>query len=186
MLNPHPLRSCVLAAVLLGLGTACEGPKLTPDQTMALRQAQTRNFEVPLDTVFRATTAYLQDNFYQIRQVSKSSGIINAYKAQDLSGSEKFWGACFAGAAAKKGDTYDVTFTFEAFDESNTQVRCNITHGVSNMAGMQGDVKAVTDPMLYKSMLDALNVEVQRRHMATTMRQTKDVPVPDAAPDPGE
>jgi hypothetical protein len=34
----------------------------------------------------------------------------------------------------------------------------------------------MTDPRLYKGMLDALSVEAQRRHMATTMRQNKVAP----------
>ena len=158
-----------LAAALLALTPACEPPQATPDQTMALRQAQTRSFEVPMEIVFKAVTTYLQDNQYQIRQASKDSGIISAYKSQDLSGSAKFWGVFWAGEKAKKGDHYDVTFTFDAVDAANTTVRCNITHGESNHAG-QNDSNAVTDPALYKSIMDGLSVEVQRRYMTTTMR----------------
>jgi hypothetical protein len=164
--------SCALAGLLLGMGLACQPPQPPhPDQVMALRQAQTRSFEVPLDTTFKAATTYLQDNFYQIRQASKENGLISAYKAQDLSGGAKFWGGFLGGAAAKKGDTYDVTFTFEAMDDCNTRVRCNITHGVSNQGGGMSDVQAVTDPALYKSVLDSLSVEVQRKHLTNTMRQ---------------
>ena len=66
-------------AVLLLL--ACAPPQLTPDQQMALRQAQTRSFEVPYGTVFAATMTYLQDNAYQIRQAVKDAGLISAHKA---------------------------------------------------------------------------------------------------------
>lgn len=169
----NPSKSFAFGLAVLLLGVSCGVPQLTPDQVMALRQAQTRSYEVPMDTVFKATMSYLQDNTYQIRQASKDSGLINAYKSKDVSGGEKFWGAFFAGGAAKKGDTYDVTFTFEAIDDSNTKLRCNITHGQSNLAGAQTDVQPVTDPQLYKGMLDALTIEVNRKHMTTTMRQTK-------------
>ena len=170
-MNPSKLIPALPAILLLCAG--CSAPQLTPDQVMALRQAQTRSYEVPMDTVFKATMSYLQDNTYQIRQANKDSGLINAYKSKDVSGGEKFWGAFFAGGAAKKGDTYDVTFTFEAIDDSNTKLRCNITHGQSNLAGAQTDVQPVTDPALYKGMLDALTIEVNRKHMTTTMRQNK-------------
>lgn len=157
---------------LLVLG--CSAPELSPDQRMALRQAQTRTYEVPMDTVFRSTVAYLQDNAYQIRQASKDSGLISAFKSKDVSGAEKFWGAFFAGRAAKKGDAYEVTFTLEATDEINTTTRVNITHGAFNLAGANTDVQAVTDPALYKQVLDALSLEVQRRHLTNQMRLEKD------------
>lgn len=164
------LRPALPALLLL---TACGTPELTPDQRMALRQAQTRNYEVPMDTVFRAAVTYLQDNAYQIRQASKDSGLISAFKSKDVSGAEKFWGAFFAGVHAKKGDAYEVTLTFEAIDEANTAARLNITHGTFNLAGANTDVRAVTDPALYKQVLDALSLEVQRRHLTNQMRQEK-------------
>jgi hypothetical protein len=143
---------------------------MTPDKQMALRQAQTRQVEIPYPTVFQATITYLQDNAYQIRQAAKDAAVISAFKSKDVSGSEKFWGAFWIGNAAKKSDSYDVTFTFDAVDELNTQVRVNITHGTFNLGGQNTDVQPVTDPALYKSVLDALNVEAQRRHLANQMR----------------
>ena len=86
----HLLASCALAAALLGLGTACDTPQGSPERGMALRQAQTRSFEVPIETVFKAAMTYLQDNTYQIRQASQRDGMINAYKAQDLSMGSRF------------------------------------------------------------------------------------------------
>lgn len=171
MLKPARLMS---GAAILLLGVACAAPQLTPDQVMALRQAQSRAFEVPVDTVFKSTMTYLQDNHYQIKQASRDSGMINATKATDLGGGAKFLGNLLIGAAAKKGDSYDVTFTFEAIDAGNTKVRCNITHGVNNQAGVMSDVQAVTDPAAYKGILDALATEVQRKHMTDAMRQAKD------------
>ena len=151
---------------------------MTPEQTLGLRQAQTRTFDAPLDLVFRVTTAYLQDNFYQIRQASKESGIINATKAQDLSGGAKFMGAMFAGGSAKKGDTFDVTISFEAVDTRTTQIRCNITHGQNNLMGGQMDVQPVTDLDKYKNLLDGLSVEVHRRALAADLRQAPEAQAP--------
>jgi hypothetical protein len=161
-----------LAAAMLGLGTACDSPQATPEQTLALRQAQTRTFEVPLETVFKAAMAFLQDNTYQIRQANRQDGMINAYKLQDLSAGKKFWGQVLAGQEAKKGDQYDLTLTFDAIDADHTAVRCNITHGQTNIAGRQQDVSAVTDLGAYKQVMDGLTLEVQRRHLTTTMNAT--------------
>jgi hypothetical protein len=161
------------AAGILLLVVGCSAPQLTPDQVMALRQAQTRSFEVPVDTVFKATMTYLQDNHYQIKQASKDTGLINAIKSVDVSGGQKFFGALFAGNDAKRGDNYEVTFTLEAMDAVNSKVRCNITHGVSNLAGGTADINPVTDLAAYKGLLDGLNTEVQRKHMTTTLQGAK-------------
>jgi hypothetical protein len=169
------MRRILLTAPAVLLLVACAAPELTPDQKMALRQAQTRSFEVPYNTVFAATMTYLQDNEYQIRQAAKDAGLISAHKAKDLSGAEKFWGAFFAGYQAKKGDSYEVSFTFDQIDDANTKVRVNITHGTFNMAGANTDVQAVTDPTLYKTVMDALSLEVQRKNLTTQMRQEKAV-----------
>jgi len=162
--------SLSLSLLLLVAGIACAPATLSPEQRMALRQSQTRNFEVPYPSVFQAAITYLQDNEYQIRQAQKDAGLISAFKSKDVSGAEKFWGAFFVGAAAKKGDAYDVTLTMEAMDERNTRVRLNITHGQFNLAGANTDVQPVTDPMLYKSVLDALSLEVQRRNLTDGLR----------------
>ncbi|HWQ10405.1 MAG TPA: hypothetical protein VN436_14895 [Holophaga sp.] len=167
-----------LATLVLLVG--CQPPELTADQSMALRQAQTRQYPVPYPTAFQAAITYLQDNAYQIRQAAKDAAVISAYKSKDVSGGEKFWGAFWIGRAAKKGDAYDVTFTFDAIDELNTQVRVNITHGVFNLAGQSTDVQPVTDTMLYKGVLDALGLEAQRKHMANQMR-AKQPPAPTVA-----
>ena len=182
-----PLTPFALAAGLLVLGLGCNEPKLTPDQLQALRQAQTRNYEAGLDTVFKATMSYLQDNHYQIKNANKENGIINAVRSQDLSTGSKVWGAFWWGAGAKKGDHYDITFTFDAIDAGNTRLRCNITHGESNLAGNSRDEQAVTDPALYKGLLDGLTVEVQRRKMTEDMRQSQPAPAtpaPSATPAP--
>jgi len=163
----------LLPTSALLLLVACQPPELSPDERLALRQAQTREYEAPFGTVFQATVTYLQDNNYQIRQATKDSGVITAYKSKDVSGAEKFWGAFFAGGAAKKGDAYDVTFTFDKVDDANTKTRLNITHGTFNLAGANTDVQAITEPTLYKEVLDALTVEVQRRNMADQMRQQR-------------
>lgn len=159
-----------LSIPCLFLLVGCQAPELTPEQSMALRQAQTRAYAVPYPTVFQATITYLQDNAYQIRQVAKDAAVISAYKSKDVSGGEKFWGAFLIGSAAKKGDAYDVTFTFDVIDELNTQVRVNITHGVFNLAGQSTDVQPVADTLLYKGVLDSLGLEAQRKHMANQMR----------------
>ena len=180
----HPVfTSSALAVLLLGLGTACDAPKLSPERVMALRQAQTRAFEVPVATVFKAAMAYLQDNTYQIRQASQENGMINAYKAQDLSTGSQILGALWSGNNAKRGDQYDLTLTFDAVDAGNTTVRCNITHGTSNVGGSQDSTRAVDDPAAYKTVMDGLTLEVQRRHMTTTMRQES---APKAAPASGK
>lgn len=170
------MRKTILAIPVLLALLACAPPQLTPDQQMALRQAQTREFEAPEDIAFGATLGYLQDNFYQVRQASKDTGFISAFKAKDLSGGEKFWGAFFIGGAAKKGDSYEVTFTFDPVDAAHTKVRVNITHGVYNLAGAATDVQPVTEPMLYKGLLDALTVEVQRRRMTRDMLKATATP----------
>jgi len=182
----HLLASCALAAALLGLGTACDTPQLSPERVMALRQAQTRSFEVPIETVFKAAMTYLQDNTYQIRQASQRDGMINAYKAQDLSKGSQFWGAMLSGESAKKGDQFDLTLTFDAIDAANTQVRCNITHGTNNMGGRQDSAAAVDDPAQYKTVMDGLTKEVLRRHMTTTMRQESTAQPAPAAPAAGK
>ena len=168
--------SLALAALLLGAGLACQAPQLTPDQVLALRQAQTRAFETPMDTVFKACMTYLQDNGFQIRQASKESGILTAFKAQNLSGGNRFLGALIVGREAKGGDHFDVTFTFDAVDPANTVVRCNISHGESNLAGAQMSAAAVTDLAQYKSLLDGLSLEVHRRDLARTMRDGNQQP----------
>ncbi|BDU71922.1 hypothetical protein [Mesoterricola silvestris] len=162
---------CSLAGALLLAGLGCAAPVLTPDQVMALRQAQTRSFPVSLDITFNATKTYLQDNFYQIRQASRENGMISAFKAQDVSAGKQFWGTVLVGNTAKKGDQFEITLTFEALDQATTQVRCNITHGESNMLGSQAGVAAVTDPAQYKSLLDGLSVEVERQNMIKAMRK---------------
>jgi hypothetical protein len=173
--------SWALPVLLLGAGIACQVPQLAPEQVLALRQAQTRSYEMPLDTVFKASMSYLQDNFYQIRQASKENGIISAFKAQDVSGGQKILGSLLAGSAAKKGDAYEVTFTFDAVDAGTTQIRCNITHSENNLGGTQNDVRAMTDLSLYKKLLDGLSVEVHRRNMATDLRQNQPPGDPSAA-----
>jgi hypothetical protein len=164
---------CLLPLALALAALGCTGPDASPQQVLALRQAQTKAFEVPMDTAFKAAMAYLQDNGYQIRQASKDSGLISATKAQDGSARERFWGALLAGDAAKRGDVHEVTFTFEAVDEQNTKVRCNLTHGATTVGGTQGHVAPVKDPSLYKTIMDAYSVEVQRRHLTTTLRGAK-------------
>lgn len=179
---PRPALLLLVPALLLVTG--CQAPQPTPDQQLALRQAQTRQLEIPYPTVFQSTITYLQDNAYQIRQASKDSNVISAYKSQDVSSGAKFWGAFWLGSAGKKGDTYEATFTYEPLDEQNTQVRLNITHGVFNLGGHNTDVQPVRDPMLYKNVLDALALEAQRKHLANQMRAKQAVPVVPAASAP--
>lgn len=171
-----PHLSAGAAVVLLAMGTACNGPALTPEQTLALRQAQTRTFEVPMDTAFKATMTYLQDNHYQIKQASKDSGMIYASKAQMVSTGSAFLGALLVGPTAKGGDHYDVTFTFDGTSPASTRVRCNITHGESTLGGTSAGVRAVTDPAMYKSVLEGLTLEVQRMNMARGMESAPAAP----------
>lgn len=168
-----PFRTFVplaLAALLLGTGLACQAPQLTPDQVLALRQAQTRSFETSLDTVFKATMTYLQDNGFQIRQASRDSGIITAFKSQNVAGGDRIMSALLLGRDAKGGDHHDVTFTFDAVAPDQTVVRCNITHSESSLGGAHMGATAVTDLDLYKKLLDGLSVEVHRRDMGKALR----------------
>ena len=165
------MRTQYFALPCLLLLAACTPPEMSPDQRMALRQAQTREYEVPFSTVYQATITYLQDNTYQIRQAAKESGVITAYKVKDVSSGEKFWGAFWVGNAAKKGDAYDVTFTVAQIDEIHTKTRLNITHGTYNLTGRNTDIQPVTDAALYKGVLDALSLEVQRKYLTEQMRK---------------
>lgn len=175
----------VIFASLLFL-TGCGGPTLTPEQSMALRQAQTRQFEVPYNTVWTATIGYLQDNYYDIGQANKDGMILTASKVKaknDPSG-ELMW------ADIKKGDFIALTISFDAIDELNTKVRVNVNTtrdkgavGVPIGFGMtyakaNKKVTPITDTVVYQGFLDNLNREVQRRWMAQKMREGNRVKQP--------
>lgn len=167
----------VIASLLLLAG--CGTPTLTPEQSMALRQAQTRQFEVPYNTVWAATIGYLQDNYYDIGQANKDGMILTASKVKakkDPSG-ELMW------AHIKKGDFIALTLSFDAIDDQNTKVRVNVNTtrdegaiGIPMGFGMTytkagKKVTPITDPVVYQGFLDNLNREVQRRWMAQKMRE---------------
>ncbi len=65
------------AAVVM---TSCSAPEITPEQSLALKQAQTRQYEVSYSIAWQATIGFLQDNYYDIGQANKDSLILTASK----------------------------------------------------------------------------------------------------------
>jgi len=158
----------------------CGGPQLTPEQANGLRQAQTRNLEVPYETVFKGCLGYLQDNYYELAQASKDSYFIHAtkLKSKNTPGMEAFW------AGVKKNDYIGLNITFDAIDDQNTIMRVNITttRDKGSVGFMYGglvsskstkDVKPVVDPDIYKAFNDGLTREILKRHLSNQMRQKK-------------
>lgn len=170
----------VLVSVLF-LG-GCGSPTLTPEQSLALKQAQTKQFEVPYNTVWAATVGYLQDNYYDIGQANKDGMILTASKIKsknDPSG-ELLW------ADIKKGDYISLTISFDTIDDQNTKVRVNAN--TTRDGGMVGipvygggtvfsktpkKMTPITDLAVYGAFLANLDREVRRRWMAQQMRNEK-------------
>lgn len=172
-------RNVLLTALFAAIGISCSGPNLSPEKTLALKQAQTRQFEVPYTTVWSSTLGYLQDNYYDIGQANKDGLILTASKIKSPKdpANELLW------SNIKKGDFITLTISFDQIDETNTKVRLNVNTtrdkgavGVPMGFGMtytKSKVKAdpITDPAVYKGFLDNLSREVQRRWMAQRMRE---------------
>lgn len=55
-------------------------PELSPEQNLALKQAQTRQYEVSYLIAWQSTIGFLQDNYYDIGQANKESLILTASK----------------------------------------------------------------------------------------------------------
>lgn len=121
---------------------------------------------------------FLQDNYYNIGVANKDSLILSAnkIKARKDPSNELYW------SGVKKGDYIVVNCTFDPIDEMNTKIRINITttrdkgsvgfaaYGMVS-AKSKKDVTPITDPTVYKTFLDNLNRNVQRRWMAQKMRE---------------
>jgi hypothetical protein len=166
-----------LALPALACLISCGPPELSPEQTMALRQAESREVQVPYAVVWAATINFLQDNYYDLGQANKDSLILtaNKVKAKNDPSNELYW------SGVEKNDYIVVNLTFDPIDESDTKVRVNITttrdKGSVGFAayGMVSSknkkkVMPITDPAVYKAFLDNLNREIQRRWMAQQMR----------------
>ena len=167
-----------MSSVLCLLLAGCSSPVLTPEQSFALQQAQTKQFEVPYSVVWASTLNFLQDNYYDIGVANKESLIMGANKTKSKKdpANEVYW------AGVKKNDYIVVNCSFDPIDDSNTKIRINITttrdKGSIGFVGAYGlsssksrkDVTPITDPTVYKAFMDNLNRTVQRRWMAQKMR----------------
>lgn len=168
----------VLSSALFLSLLGCSSPALAPEQSFALQQAQTKQFEVPYSVVWAATMNFLQDNYYDIAVANKESLILAANKTKSKKdpSNELYW------ADVKKNDYIVINCTFDPIDESNTKIRINITttrdkgnigfaaYGMVQTKNKK-DVTPITDPATYKAFLDNLTRSVQRRWMSQKMRE---------------
>ena len=173
MKNNFLVLSMALSILLVG----CSTTTLTPEQSFALQQAQTKQFEVPYSVVWASTLSFLQDNYYNIGSVSKESLFLGASKIKSKKdpSNELYW------ADIKKNDYIVLNCSFDPIDDSSTTVRINITttrdkgnigfsYGGVISSKSKKDVTPITDPATYKAFMDNLNRAVQRRWMAQKMR----------------
>lgn len=86
----------VLSAVLLGAGCASRGPLVyqpAPLTAQEREELQTRTLAASLDTAFAATIAVLQDEEWDLQDIRKDSGVIQAVtkKRSDAIGPSDDW-----------------------------------------------------------------------------------------------
>ena len=167
----------VVSTVISLLLAACSTTALTPEQSFALQQAQTKQFEVPYNVLWASTLTFLQDNYYDLGAASKESLILSAHKVKSKKdpSNELYW------SDVKKNDYIVLSCSFDPIDDLNTSIRINITttrdkgnisfsYGGVTSSKSKKDVNPITDLATYKAFMDNLNRTVQRRWMAQKMR----------------
>ena len=110
--------SCI---VPLFLFIACAPPELSPEQSLALKQAQTRQYEVSYLIAWQSTIGFLQDNYYDIGQANKESLILTASKKKSSQDNMKELPI----TDLKKNSIVTLTIFFDQIDESNIKIRAN-------------------------------------------------------------
>lgn len=172
-------RMAVFAALLVLIGMGCSGPTLTPEQSQVLKQAQSREYEIPFDTVWTSTLGYLQDNYYIVGQANKDGAIITASKLKSKKdpANEIFW------ANLKNGEYISLTIFYDRVNADNTKIRVNINTtkdkgsagvpvGFGTMyTNVDKKLKPVLDPAVCRGFLDNLSGEIQRRWMSLKLAE---------------
>jgi hypothetical protein len=173
------IKSAFFAFSLVFLGMGCSAPTLTPEQSQALKQAQSRQYEIPFDTVWSSTLSYLQDNYYIVGQANKDGAIITASKLKSKTdpANEIFW------VNLKNGEYITLTLFYDRVNAENTKIRVNInttkdkgSAGVpvgfgSMYTNVDKKLKPVIDPVVCRGFLDNLSGEIQRRWMSQKLAE---------------
>ena len=163
--------------VPLFLFIACAPPELSPEQSLALKQAQTRQYEVSYLIAWQSTIGFLQDNYYDIGQANKESLILTASKKKSSQDNMKELPI----TDLKKNSIVTLTIFFDQIDESNIKIRANANWSRDDGTGLyqMGAIsipisgkksQSITELATYKVFHDNLSREIQRRWVAEKMR----------------
>ncbi len=176
----------ILSFLLLTL-VSCIPPDISPEERLALKQAQTRQYEVSYAIAWQATIGFLQDNYYDLSQANKESLVITASKK--VSGRDNMEELPIA--ILKKNSIFDfrknsivtLTIFFDQIDETNITIRVNANASWEDGATavyQLGSITLADTPKLttenvielaaYKAFHDNLGREIQRRWVAEKMR----------------
>lgn len=143
-------------------GCATTTPQISP---MQMRQFTTRGYDSSYENVYRATMTVFQDQGYIIKNTDMNSGLIVAEIDRETSQSSQFWQYVFSsdGYIANKGTLIQVSATVNKLNDAQSEIRMTIQEVTYGTFNSKSQIKTITDPKVYDSILNDIQIETKRR-----------------------
>jgi len=170
----------VLLVFLTGCTTVPRDAFRLPESTLAIREAQTREYQSVSDSqILSASTAVLQDMGYAIDELEEPLGVISASKRADASNTFEFLGnAVFDGLKCvftlirdcntrsrdEIGDVQDIRMTLVSRptleNKENVAVRVTIQRTIWDKKGQISHQETISDSEVYSAFFEKMSKAV--------------------------
>lgn len=167
----------LLLAFVAGCATVPRDAFRLPASTLAIREAQTREYRAVSDSqILSASAAVLQDMGYAIDEIEEPLGVISASKRADAANTFEYLGGaifdsfkciftlirdCNTRSSNEIGDVQDIRMTLVSRptleNERNVVVRVTIQRTIWDKKGKISHQETVTDGDVYASFFEQMS-----------------------------